>query len=56
MLESDDHLIQVGLKEQSAPGYPSTTRQSVTEINFNSVENTGLSNQIIASSVRDPNA
>ena len=39
MQESDEQLIRVGLKEeQSAPRYPSTTKQSVTEINFHSID------------------
>ena len=29
--------MHVGFKEVSAPGYPSTTQQSVTEVNFNSL-------------------
>ena len=35
---SNCELIEVGLKEQSAPGYPSTTKQSVTEVNFHSID------------------
>lgn len=56
MLESDEQLIRVGLKEdQSAPRYPSTTKQSVTEVNFHSIDDKSqiLNHHINSSSNRN---
>ena len=35
--ERHQQLLNVGFKEVSAPAYPSTTHQSITEVNFNSL-------------------